>query len=197
MASGSYQLGHTAPHLNVLCYRSVCSPALPRFRPWQAPSVKSDEVQNFKVEVRGETFLSTEERRVMIKPYSPMTFIQTDKPIYNPGQTGNVRAGTPLVWLLRNGPMFCNGLLRGFDLFGPLTPLWHQQLSTTPPCSLCLFEAITVLQWSTVGLKSEGSIVWNALGNNCVEKNTIIAGNALPQSVLTSCVAYEDCREKR
>uniref|UniRef100_A0AAZ3NU98 Alpha-2-macroglobulin-like n=1 Tax=Oncorhynchus tshawytscha TaxID=74940 RepID=A0AAZ3NU98_ONCTS len=54
---------------------------------FQAPRVKSDKVQNFKVEVRGETFLSTEERRVMIKPYSPMTFIQTDKPIYNPGQT--------------------------------------------------------------------------------------------------------------
>uniref|UniRef100_A0A8C7V0G1 Alpha-macroglobulin receptor-binding domain-containing protein n=1 Tax=Oncorhynchus mykiss TaxID=8022 RepID=A0A8C7V0G1_ONCMY len=54
---------------------------------FQAPRVNSDKVQNFKVEVRGETFLSTEERRVMIKPYSPMTFIQTDKPIYKPGQT--------------------------------------------------------------------------------------------------------------
>ncbi|CAB1344316.1 unnamed protein product [Coregonus sp. 'balchen'] len=54
---------------------------------FQAPHVKSDKVQNFKVEVRGDTFLSTEERKVMIKPYSPMTFIQTDKPIYNPGQT--------------------------------------------------------------------------------------------------------------
>uniref|UniRef100_A0A4W5JXB1 Alpha-macroglobulin receptor-binding domain-containing protein n=1 Tax=Hucho hucho TaxID=62062 RepID=A0A4W5JXB1_9TELE len=54
---------------------------------FQAPHVKSDKVQNFKVEVRGATFLSTEERRVLIKPYSPMTFIQTDKPIYNPGQT--------------------------------------------------------------------------------------------------------------
>eukprot|EP00063_Salmo_salar_P094357 XP_014069192.1 PREDICTED: uncharacterized protein LOC106612515 [Salmo salar] len=55
---------------------------------FQAPHVESDEVQNFKVEVRGETFLSTEERKVMIKPYSPMTFVQTDKPIYNPGHTG-------------------------------------------------------------------------------------------------------------
>uniref|UniRef100_A0A673WJM1 Alpha-2-macroglobulin-like n=1 Tax=Salmo trutta TaxID=8032 RepID=A0A673WJM1_SALTR len=65
------------------CFQFQVSPAL------------SDEVQNFKVEVRGVTFLSTEERRVMIKPYGPMTFIQTDKPIYNPGQTGNVRASTP------------------------------------------------------------------------------------------------------
>uniref|UniRef100_A0A8C8CYD6 Uncharacterized protein n=1 Tax=Oncorhynchus tshawytscha TaxID=74940 RepID=A0A8C8CYD6_ONCTS len=28
---------------------------------------------------------SIRERKVMIKPYSLMTFIQTDKPIYNPG----------------------------------------------------------------------------------------------------------------
>uniref|UniRef100_A0A8C8CHM0 Alpha-2-macroglobulin-like n=1 Tax=Oncorhynchus tshawytscha TaxID=74940 RepID=A0A8C8CHM0_ONCTS len=61
---------------------------------FQAPQVESDEVQNFKVEVRGETFLSTEERKVMIKPYSPMTFIQTDKPIYNPGQTVQFRVIT-------------------------------------------------------------------------------------------------------
>ncbi|KAM9452606.1 alpha-2-macroglobulin-like [Salvelinus alpinus] len=58
---------------------------------FQAPHVESDKVLNFKVEVRGETFLSTEERKVMIKPYSPMTFIQTDKPIYNPGQTVQFR----------------------------------------------------------------------------------------------------------
>nr|XP_046169671.1 alpha-2-macroglobulin [Oncorhynchus gorbuscha] len=61
---------------------------------FQAPQVESDQVQNFKVEVRGETFLSTEERKVMIKPYSPMTFIQTDKPIYNPGQTVQFRVIT-------------------------------------------------------------------------------------------------------
>uniref|UniRef100_A0AAZ3RYC1 Alpha-2-macroglobulin-like n=1 Tax=Oncorhynchus tshawytscha TaxID=74940 RepID=A0AAZ3RYC1_ONCTS len=61
---------------------------------FQAPQVENDQVQNFKVEVRGETFLSTEERKVMIKPYSPMTFIQTDKPIYNPGQTVQFRVIT-------------------------------------------------------------------------------------------------------
>ncbi|XP_070982364.1 alpha-2-macroglobulin-like isoform X2 [Oncorhynchus clarkii lewisi] len=61
---------------------------------FQAPQVESSKVQNFKVEVRGEMFLSTEERKVMIKPYSPMTFIQTDKPIYNPGQTVKFRVIT-------------------------------------------------------------------------------------------------------
>ncbi|XP_014017955.2 alpha-2-macroglobulin [Salmo salar] len=58
---------------------------------FQAPHVENDEVQNFKVKVQGETFLSTEERKVMIKPYKPMTFVQTDKPIYNPGQTVQFR----------------------------------------------------------------------------------------------------------
>uniref|UniRef100_A0A8C8D4H4 Uncharacterized protein n=1 Tax=Oncorhynchus tshawytscha TaxID=74940 RepID=A0A8C8D4H4_ONCTS len=62
--------------------------------PFQAPHVESDEVQHFKVKVQGETFLSTEEKKVMIKPYSPMTFVQTDKPIYNPGQTVNFRVIT-------------------------------------------------------------------------------------------------------
>uniref|UniRef100_A0A8C1SS28 Uncharacterized protein n=1 Tax=Cyprinus carpio TaxID=7962 RepID=A0A8C1SS28_CYPCA len=30
------------------------------------------------------------ENEVMFKPYNPLTFIQTDKPIYNPGQTGEL-----------------------------------------------------------------------------------------------------------
>uniref|UniRef100_A0A674CHH7 Alpha-2-macroglobulin-like n=1 Tax=Salmo trutta TaxID=8032 RepID=A0A674CHH7_SALTR len=61
---------------------------------FQAPHVERVNVQNFKVKVQGATFLSTEERKVMIKPYSPMTFVQTDKPIYNPGQTVNFRVIT-------------------------------------------------------------------------------------------------------
>ncbi|KAF3847191.1 hypothetical protein F7725_020219 [Dissostichus mawsoni] len=36
-----------------------------------------------------DTFYSKEVRKVMIRSYQPMTFIQTDKPIYLPGQTGN------------------------------------------------------------------------------------------------------------
>ncbi|XP_029570814.1 alpha-2-macroglobulin isoform X2 [Salmo trutta] len=58
---------------------------------FQAPHVENEEVQNFKVKVQGETFLSTEERKVMIKPYKPITLVQTDKPIYNPGQTVQFR----------------------------------------------------------------------------------------------------------
>ncbi len=43
-----------------------------------------------KVELQGESFKMTEERKVMFKPYHPLTFIQTDKPIYIPGQTGEL-----------------------------------------------------------------------------------------------------------
>lgn len=41
-----------------------------------------------EVELQGDTFHSKEERKVMIRVYKPMTFIQSDKPIYLPGQTG-------------------------------------------------------------------------------------------------------------
>uniref|UniRef100_A0A7N8XSC1 Alpha-2-macroglobulin-like n=1 Tax=Mastacembelus armatus TaxID=205130 RepID=A0A7N8XSC1_9TELE len=54
----------------------------------QVPLVKKQEVQTFEVEVRGDTFYSKEVRKVMIKVYQPMTFVQTDKPLYLPGQTG-------------------------------------------------------------------------------------------------------------
>ena len=55
----------------------------------QVPLVQDEVVQDFEVEVRGDTFYSKEVRKVKIKVYRPMTFIQTDKPIYLPGQTGN------------------------------------------------------------------------------------------------------------
>lgn len=55
----------------------------------QVPLVQKNVVQNLEVEVQGDTFYSKEVRKVMIKIYQPMTFVQTDKPIYLPGQTGN------------------------------------------------------------------------------------------------------------
>uniref|UniRef100_A0A4W6CPR1 Alpha-2-macroglobulin bait region domain-containing protein n=1 Tax=Lates calcarifer TaxID=8187 RepID=A0A4W6CPR1_LATCA len=56
---------------------------------FQVPVVQNQEVQRFEVEVQGDTFYSKEVRKVMIRVYQPMTFIQTDKPMYLPGQTGN------------------------------------------------------------------------------------------------------------
>ncbi|XP_047663990.1 alpha-2-macroglobulin-like isoform X2 [Tachysurus fulvidraco] len=59
-----------------------------------APNVEGESVQEIKVEVKGESFMMTEKRKVMFKSYDTLVFIQTDKPIYNPGQTMNFRIVT-------------------------------------------------------------------------------------------------------
>uniref|UniRef100_A0A3P8PM13 Alpha-2-macroglobulin-like n=1 Tax=Astatotilapia calliptera TaxID=8154 RepID=A0A3P8PM13_ASTCA len=54
---------------------------------FKAPLVEGEKILDFEVEVRGDTFHSKEVRKVMIKAYKARTFIQTDKPLYLPGQT--------------------------------------------------------------------------------------------------------------
>uniref|UniRef100_A0A8C9RUV8 Prolactin-induced protein n=1 Tax=Scleropages formosus TaxID=113540 RepID=A0A8C9RUV8_SCLFO len=55
---------------------------------FQAPNVKQASVQTIKVRVQGAALLLEEQRKVMFEPVLPLTFIQTDKPVYKPGQTG-------------------------------------------------------------------------------------------------------------
>lgn len=60
--------------------------------PLQAPVVTAMSIQKVRVEVKGQTFHLTEERKIQFKPKpAPITFIQSSKPIYTPGQTGKLR----------------------------------------------------------------------------------------------------------
>lgn len=53
--------------------------------------MQNEVVQELEVAVRGDKFYSKEVRKVKIHSYKPRTFVQTDKPIYLPGQTGNLQ----------------------------------------------------------------------------------------------------------
>ncbi|XP_067311051.1 alpha-2-macroglobulin-like protein 1 [Pseudorasbora parva] len=74
--------------------KQVSSKPFHRCFNFQAPRVDGVSVQTIKVNVQGRAFRATEKRKVMFRRYLPLTFIQTDKPIYNPGQTVNFRVVT-------------------------------------------------------------------------------------------------------
>uniref|UniRef100_A0A8C1TZQ2 Alpha-2-macroglobulin-like n=1 Tax=Cyprinus carpio TaxID=7962 RepID=A0A8C1TZQ2_CYPCA len=77
-----------------LVQQRSASAAIYRCFRFQAPCVDVESVWKLNVVVKGKCFKMTEERKVMFRPYLPLTFIQTDKPIYNPGQTVNFRVVT-------------------------------------------------------------------------------------------------------
>ncbi|KTF83501.1 hypothetical protein cypCar_00041755, partial [Cyprinus carpio] len=61
---------------------------------FQAPPAEEELVQKVRVVLQGSSFKMNEERKVMFRRYLPLTFVQTDKPIYNPGQMVNFRVVT-------------------------------------------------------------------------------------------------------
>ncbi|XP_029028271.1 alpha-2-macroglobulin-like [Betta splendens] len=61
---------------------------------FKVPLAENRKVVNLEVEVEGNTYYSKHVRKVMIKVYEAMTFIQTDKPLYLPGQTVKFRVVT-------------------------------------------------------------------------------------------------------
>uniref|UniRef100_A0A8C7XVA5 Alpha-2-macroglobulin-like n=1 Tax=Oryzias sinensis TaxID=183150 RepID=A0A8C7XVA5_9TELE len=58
---------------------------------FQAPTVQNEEVHILEVSVQSNTFYSKKSQKIMIKAFQPKPFVQTDKPIYLPGQTVNFR----------------------------------------------------------------------------------------------------------
>ncbi|XP_059418671.1 alpha-2-macroglobulin-like [Carassius carassius] len=77
-----------------LVQQRYASAAIYRCFRFQAPCVDVETVWKMSVVVKGKCFKMTEERKVMFRPSLPLTFIQTDKPIYNPGQSVNFRVVT-------------------------------------------------------------------------------------------------------
>ncbi|XP_051535073.1 alpha-2-macroglobulin [Myxocyprinus asiaticus] len=59
--------------------------------PFKVPSVTTDSVANVKVAIQGNTTSILKTTQILIKPPTKLIFIQTDKPIYKPGQTVKFR----------------------------------------------------------------------------------------------------------
>ncbi|KAJ8267033.1 hypothetical protein GJAV_G00137540, partial [Gymnothorax javanicus] len=53
----------------------------------QIPPVLSESVATIHASVKGESTSLSQRTKILIKPSSSLTIIQTDKPIYKPGQT--------------------------------------------------------------------------------------------------------------
>ncbi|XP_051965892.1 alpha-2-macroglobulin-like protein 1 [Xyrauchen texanus] len=59
--------------------------------PFKVPSVTTESVANVKVVIQGNTTSILKTTKILIKPPTKLIFIQTDKPIYKPGQTVKFR----------------------------------------------------------------------------------------------------------
>uniref|UniRef100_A0AAV2J493 Uncharacterized protein n=1 Tax=Knipowitschia caucasica TaxID=637954 RepID=A0AAV2J493_KNICA len=80
---------------NTLLYKETHNDDTNKCSNFQAPVVKIEKIAIFEVEVEGKNFhKQVETRKILIKNHSLKTFIQTDKPLYLPGQTVHFRVVT-------------------------------------------------------------------------------------------------------
>uniref|UniRef100_A0A3B4ZTM2 Alpha-macroglobulin receptor-binding domain-containing protein n=1 Tax=Stegastes partitus TaxID=144197 RepID=A0A3B4ZTM2_9TELE len=84
-------------HMTVTLMSNHLNKTLLHFFLSQTPAVANEELQNVEVKVQGNTFYSRESKKVLIKAHRPMSFVQTDKPIYLPGQKGKHIQVTPAL----------------------------------------------------------------------------------------------------
>lgn len=54
----------------------------------QVPVVSEEMVATVHVAVQGKMEALSKKTKILIRPSSFLTFVQTDKPVYKPGQTG-------------------------------------------------------------------------------------------------------------
>lgn len=55
----------------------------------QVPDVSVESVASIDIQIERENSLLNKTTKILITPPNHLTIIQTDKPIYKPGQTGN------------------------------------------------------------------------------------------------------------
>ncbi|XP_062873322.1 alpha-2-macroglobulin-like [Trichomycterus rosablanca] len=79
---------------NTTLFQEMVEKEFHRCTQFKAPQVNGESVQEIQVSIKGQDFEMMDKRKVMFKSYDVLTFIQTDKPIYNPGQTVNFRVVT-------------------------------------------------------------------------------------------------------
>lgn len=74
---------------------------------FQVPrSLSSEEVIFLSVQVKGATHEFRRQTTVVVKNQESLVFVQTDKPIYKPGQTGT-KQPTVRTTSKRKGPPLC------------------------------------------------------------------------------------------